>query len=87
MQRKKMSSSNSPCAACKLLRRKCAEDCIFAPCFPPNQPDKFASVHKVFGASNVGKLLGNYTPRNAKMPLIPLHMKPKLDFITRFMAL
>ena len=47
----------SPCAACKLLRRRCAEDCVFAPYFPPDEPHKFASVHKVFGASNVNKML------------------------------
>ena len=52
-----MSSSNSPCAACKFLRRKCTQECVFAPYFPPDQPKKFASVHKVFGASNVAKLL------------------------------
>ncbi|KAK9139001.1 hypothetical protein Sjap_009595 [Stephania japonica] len=51
------SSSNSPCAACKFLRRKCQPDCVFAPYFPPDQPQKFANVHKVFGASNVTKLL------------------------------
>ncbi|KAJ9177216.1 hypothetical protein P3X46_012455 [Hevea brasiliensis] len=54
-----MSSSNSPCAACKLLRRKCTQECVFAPYFPPDQPQKFASVHKVFGASNVSKLLND----------------------------
>ncbi|XP_047085201.1 LOB domain-containing protein 36-like [Lolium rigidum] len=52
-----MSSSSSPCAACKLLRRKCTQGCVFAPYFPPDQPSKFANVHKVFGASNVSKLL------------------------------
>lgn len=46
-----------PCAACKLLRRKCAEECPFAPYFSPHEPQKFAAVHKVFGASNVSKLL------------------------------
>ncbi|PPS00056.1 hypothetical protein GOBAR_AA20616 [Gossypium barbadense] len=44
--------SCSPCAACKLLRRRCAEDCIFAPYFPSQDPHRFAIVHKVFGASN-----------------------------------
>lgn len=53
-----MSSSNSPCAACKYLRRKCSPECVFAPYFPPDNPQKFAYVHKVFGASNVAKLLG-----------------------------
>ncbi|KAH7673523.1 Lateral organ boundaries LOB domain-containing protein [Dioscorea alata] len=52
-----MSSSSSPCAACKFLRRKCTQGCVFAPYFPPDQPHKFAHVHRVFGASNVAKLL------------------------------
>ncbi|KAK6928384.1 Lateral organ boundaries, LOB [Dillenia turbinata] len=51
------SYSNSPCAACKFLRRKCLPDCVFAPYFPPEEPQKFANVHKIFGASNVSKLL------------------------------
>ncbi|WOL01234.1 LOB domain-containing protein 25 [Canna indica] len=56
------SSSNSPCAACKFLRRKCMPGCIFAPYFPPEEPQKFANVHKVFGASNVTKLLNELLP-------------------------
>ncbi|KAJ1262335.1 hypothetical protein BS78_09G098900 [Paspalum vaginatum] len=47
----------SPCASCKLLRRRCTKDCIFAPFFPADDPHKFAIVHKVFGASNVSKML------------------------------
>ncbi|KAL3526086.1 hypothetical protein ACH5RR_014458 [Cinchona calisaya] len=54
--------SNSPCAACKFLRRKCLPDCIFAPYFPPEEPHKFANVHKIFGASNVSKLLNEIQP-------------------------
>ncbi|KAJ8642030.1 hypothetical protein MRB53_018724 [Persea americana] len=49
--------ASSPCAACKLLRRRCAQDCVFAPYFPADEPQKFANVHKVFGASNVSKML------------------------------
>ncbi|XP_059457793.1 LOB domain-containing protein 36-like [Corylus avellana] len=52
-----MSSPNTPCAACKLQRRKCTQECVFAPYFPPDLPQKFANLHKVFGASNVAKLL------------------------------
>ncbi|XP_057724573.1 LOB domain-containing protein 12-like [Arachis stenosperma] len=48
---------NSPCASCKLLRRRCTKDCAFAPYFPADEPHKFAIVHKVFGASNVSKML------------------------------
>jgi hypothetical protein len=57
-----MSSSSSPCAACKLLRRKCTQGCVFAPYFPPDSPAKFANVHRVFGASNVSKILSDLPP-------------------------
>jgi len=56
------STASSPCAACKFLRRKCTVECIFAPYFPPEQPHKFASVHKIFGASNISKLLNELSP-------------------------
>ncbi|XP_009347043.2 LOB domain-containing protein 18 [Pyrus x bretschneideri] len=50
--------SGSPCGACKFLRRKCVPGCIFAPYFDSEQgAAHFAAVHKVFGASNVSKLL------------------------------
>ncbi|XP_047326345.1 LOB domain-containing protein 25 [Impatiens glandulifera] len=56
------SYSSSPCAACKFLRRKCLPGCIFAPYFPSDDPHKFANVHKIFGASNVSKLLNEVQP-------------------------
>ncbi|KAL5655061.1 hypothetical protein ACJX0J_034380, partial [Zea mays] len=52
----------SPCAACKLLRRKCQPDCMFAPYFPSDNPQKFVHVHRVFGASNVSKILNDLQP-------------------------
>ncbi|KAF7801443.1 LOB domain-containing protein 20 [Senna tora] len=57
---KKRSSAAAapPCGACKFLRRKCMSGCIFAPHFGSDQgAARFAAVHKVFGASNVSKLL------------------------------
>lgn len=51
-------SPAAPCGACKFLRRKCITGCIFAPHFSSDQgAARFAAVHKVFGASNVSKLL------------------------------
>lgn len=47
----------SPCAACKILRRRCADKCILAPYFPPTEPIKFTIAHRVFGASNIIKFL------------------------------
>ncbi|KAK3193584.1 hypothetical protein Dsin_024894 [Dipteronia sinensis] len=55
-----MTSSGSPCGACKFLRRKCVRGCVFAPYFCHEQgATHFAAIHKVFGASNVSKLLAH----------------------------
>ncbi|XP_057772715.1 LOB domain-containing protein 4-like [Salvia miltiorrhiza] len=51
------SKSTMPCAACKHLRRRCTEDCLFLPYFPAAEPEKFMAVHRVFGASNISKML------------------------------
>ncbi|OIW15073.1 hypothetical protein TanjilG_08560 [Lupinus angustifolius] len=51
------SRSSSSCAACKLLKRRCTPNCVFAPYFHSDECNKFAKVHKVFGASNVSKIL------------------------------
>ncbi|KAG8045168.1 hypothetical protein GUJ93_ZPchr0008g12776 [Zizania palustris] len=45
------------CAACRYLRRRCTHDCVLAPFFPASRPHRYACVHRVFGASNVARLL------------------------------
>ncbi|KAL8233986.1 hypothetical protein R6Q59_020086 [Mikania micrantha] len=45
------------CEVCKCFRRKCPPDCIFAPYFLNDNPQRFDCVHKIYGASNLGKLL------------------------------
>ncbi|ONK79446.1 uncharacterized protein A4U43_C01F6450 [Asparagus officinalis] len=45
------------CAACKYLRRRCSQDCVLSPYFPPSNPQRFACVHRIFGASNVTRML------------------------------
>ncbi|KAL5994536.1 hypothetical protein ACLOJK_024589 [Asimina triloba] len=53
-----MTGLGSPCGACKFLRRKCVKGCVFASYFCYDQgAAHFAAIHKVFGASNVSKLL------------------------------
>ncbi|XP_020259516.1 LOB domain-containing protein 29-like [Asparagus officinalis] len=55
-----MSGFGSPCGACKFLRRKCVQGCVFAPYFCHEQgAAHFAAIHKVFGASNASKLLSH----------------------------
>lgn len=75
----------SPCAACKLLRRKCVKDCIFAPYFPAKESYNFASVHKIFGASNVNKMLqvkihfSPWFPFNLVLLILLLNLLPELN--------
>ena len=58
VEAKPVVAAMAPCGACKFLRRKCINGCIFAPHFGSDQGSaRFAAVHKVFGASNVSKLL------------------------------
>nr|GMD22224.1 LOB domain-containing protein 16-like [Ipomoea batatas] len=52
------SGAGSPCGACKFLRRRCVPGCVFAPYFCSDHGFAiFAAIHKVFGASNILKLL------------------------------
>ncbi|BFI09436.1 hypothetical protein MPTK1_3g04655 [Marchantia polymorpha subsp. ruderalis] len=52
-------SSGWLCATCQYLREKCTSECLFAAHFPRDQPLKFANLHKIFGTSNVSKMLYN----------------------------
>ncbi|XP_011010203.1 PREDICTED: LOB domain-containing protein 1-like [Populus euphratica] len=49
--------AHQPCAACRMLRRRCDSNCILAPYFPGDEAEKFFGVHKVFGASNVIRMI------------------------------
>ncbi|KAI3939573.1 hypothetical protein MKX01_038528 [Papaver californicum] len=53
-------ANNNPrqaCAACKHQRKKCSQNCILSPFFSPEKKEKFQAVHKLFGVSNISKLL------------------------------
>ncbi|QCE01250.1 LOB domain-containing protein 33-like [Vigna unguiculata] len=58
---------STSCGACKFLRRKCTSDCVFAPYFSYDQASThFAAVHKIYGASNVSKLLSHLPIQNRR---------------------
>ncbi|GMH17597.1 hypothetical protein Nepgr_019438 [Nepenthes gracilis] len=73
----RMSSSSQiqACAACKYQRRKCVPDCILAPYFPPDHPKQFLNAHKLFGVSNITKIICNLSPpeRDIAMRTIIYH--------------
>ncbi|XP_022957254.1 LOB domain-containing protein 33-like [Cucurbita moschata] len=72
------SSSSSSCGACKFLRRKCSDQCVFAPLFSYDEATShFAAVHKVFGASNVSKLLLH----------LPMHVRTQAAITVTYEAL
>ncbi|KAK7285765.1 hypothetical protein RJT34_20546 [Clitoria ternatea] len=48
---------HQPCAACRILRRRCDNKCLLAPYFPTHELENFVGVHRVFGASNVIKMI------------------------------
>ncbi|XP_055825654.1 LOB domain-containing protein 27-like [Solanum dulcamara] len=56
------------CAACKYQRRRC-HDCPLAPYFPADQPKMFQNAHRLFGVSNILKLLKELDPSQKKVAM------------------
>ncbi|KAF9605250.1 hypothetical protein IFM89_015142 [Coptis chinensis] len=54
--------TSQACAACKYQRRKCMKDCPLAPHFPPDQPKMFQNAHRLYGVSNILKILKHLNP-------------------------
>ncbi|KAL6562095.1 hypothetical protein OROGR_003102 [Orobanche gracilis] len=50
-------SSHPACAACRNQRKKCPSNCILRPHFPANKSVGFMAVHKIFGVSNMTKMM------------------------------
>ncbi|KAF7833940.1 basic leucine zipper 61-like [Senna tora] len=51
--------THAACAACKHQRKKCSINCVLAPYFPASRNREFQAVHKVFGVSNITKIVKN----------------------------
>lgn len=73
MQRENNSDNNNnrtlvhpACASCKHQRKRCTEDCALAPYFPAEKTQEFQAVHKVFGVSNVVKLVKDVSEERRK---------------------
>ncbi|KAI3970575.1 hypothetical protein MKX01_024222 [Papaver californicum] len=58
--------TSQACAACKYQRRKCSNECPLKPYFPADQPKMFQNAHRLFGVSNILKII-NPLPPNQKM--------------------
>uniref|UniRef100_A0A7N0U006 LOB domain-containing protein n=1 Tax=Kalanchoe fedtschenkoi TaxID=63787 RepID=A0A7N0U006_KALFE len=54
--------TSQACAACKYQRRRCLPECQLAPYFPADQPKMFQNAHRLFGVSNILKILKQLDP-------------------------
>ncbi|KAJ0971350.1 hypothetical protein J5N97_019309 [Dioscorea zingiberensis] len=50
------------CAACKYQRRKCNPDCTLAPYFPADSQRQFLNAHRLFGVSNILRIIRGLDP-------------------------
>ncbi|KAJ8536430.1 hypothetical protein K7X08_034831 [Anisodus acutangulus] len=61
--------TSQACAACKYQRKRCISDCPLAPYFPADQPKMFQNAHRLFGVSNILKILKNLDPFRKKVAM------------------
>ncbi|XAR69247.1 hypothetical protein NMG60_11000762 [Bertholletia excelsa] len=54
--------SSKACAACRYQRRRCPPDCVLAPYFPANRENDFLNVQRLFGVSNITKVIQTVKP-------------------------
>ena len=53
---------NHACASCKHQRKKCDSNCELAPYFPGSKYNEFQNAHKLFGVSNIVKIMSWIEP-------------------------
>jgi len=71
------------CAACKYQRRKCTRECVLAPYFPADEPKMFGDAHRLFGVSNIQKILNEIKDgdqRDEAMKSIIIESKNRANF-------
>lgn len=56
----------SACASCKHQRKRCDEKCVLSPYFPADRTLEFQAVHRVFGVSNVSKMVQRVAQEHRK---------------------
>ncbi|GAB2225526.1 hypothetical protein Droror1_Dr00006322 [Drosera rotundifolia] len=61
-------SSSQACAACKYQRRRCPP-CILAPYFPFDRQKQFLNAHRLFGVSNMTKILQGLSPQQQQIAM------------------
>lgn len=52
----------SACSSCKHQRKKCDQNCELAPYFPASRYHEFQNAHRIFGVSNILKIMNAVEP-------------------------
>ncbi|KAG7636745.1 Lateral organ boundaries LOB [Arabidopsis thaliana x Arabidopsis arenosa] len=47
----------APCALCTTKNKRCPKKCDFAPYFPAERQSEYENAHKLFGTSNIIKMM------------------------------
>lgn len=66
------------CASCKQQRKKCDQACDMAPYFPANRFQEFQHAHKLFGMSNIVKLMHYVEPHQKRDTAESILMEARL---------
>ncbi|XP_045791246.1 LOB domain-containing protein 20-like [Trifolium pratense] len=75
-----------PCGVCKYLKKKCTSECISAPYYGKGAAS-FAAEHRVFGASNVSKLLSNISTNHRHKAAVTIYpMRLRLGYLIPFLV-
>ncbi|KAF3439611.1 hypothetical protein FNV43_RR17889 [Rhamnella rubrinervis] len=54
--------ANQACASCKHQRKKCHEGCELAPYFPASRYGEFTNAQRLYGVSNIQKMMASVEP-------------------------
>ncbi|KAL5768621.1 hypothetical protein ACOSP7_015171 [Xanthoceras sorbifolium] len=54
------------CSACRLQRKRCDRNCDMAQYFPASKYCEFQNAHKLFGMSNIQKMMNSVLPEQRK---------------------
>ncbi|GJY37565.1 LOB domain-containing protein 12-like protein [Tanacetum coccineum] len=75
-----MAPGHSTSASCKLHEKTMCQGLHFAPYFLSDNPHRFDVVHKVFNASNVGKMLQVLTRRELRRMMLTNRIQVAIFF-------
>ncbi|XP_062088824.1 LOB domain-containing protein 4-like [Humulus lupulus] len=53
-----------PCACCKHQRKKCSPNCQMAPYFPATKYQEYLNAQKIFGTTNIVRIVNSVEPHN-----------------------